>query len=264
MLRQRTAICLALLALASCTTSPLGRRQLKLFPEAQMAQMGLAAFDKMKQEVPRSRDARTNAFVACVATAIVGELAGPARNDWQVVVFEDTSANAFALPGKRIGVHTGLLAVAKNQHQLAAVLGHEVGHVVAGHSNERVSQAFATQSGLQLAQVLSGAASPTQQQLIGLLGVGAQYGILLPYSRAHETEADLLGLDLMARAGFDPQESVQLWMNMSAGSRGQPPEFLSTHPSHESRMRELRNRMPSAAKLYESARATGKRPACSR
>jgi predicted Zn-dependent protease len=135
---------------------------------------------------------------------------------------------------------------------------------VAGHSNERVSQAFATQSGLQLAQALSGAASPTQQQLIGLLGVGAEYGILLPYSRAHETEADLLGLDLMARAGFDPEESVQLWMNMSAGNRGQPPEFLSTHPSHESRMRELRNRMPSAAKLYESARASGKRPACSR
>jgi len=264
MLVRRAAVLLALVVLTSCTISPLGRRQLKLFPESQMDQMGLAAFDKMKQEVPQSRDGRTNAFVGCVAAAIVGELPGTARNGWQVVVFEDKSANAFALPGKRIGVHTGLLAVAKNQHQLAAVIGHEVGHVVAGHSNERVSQAFATQTGLQLAQALSGAASPMQQQIIGLLGVGAEFGILLPYSRAHETEADLLGLDLMARAGFEPEESVRLWVNMSEASRGQPPEFLSTHPSHETRMRELRNRMPLSTKLYESARATGKRPASSR
>lgn len=229
-----------------------------------MAQMGLAAFDKMKREIPQSRDPRTNSFVSCVATAVVGELAGAARNDWQVVVFEDRSANAFALPGRRIGVHTGLLTVAKDQHQLATVIGHEVAHVVAGHANERVSQAFATQTGLQLVQALSGAPSPSQRQLIGLLGVGAEFGILLPYSRTHETEADLLGLDLMARAGFDPEESVRLWVNMSEASGRQRPEFLSTHPSHETRMRELRNRMPSARRLSESARAAGKRPACSR
>jgi predicted Zn-dependent protease len=260
----RTGIVLTALALAACTTSPLGRRQLKLFPESQMAQMGLAAFDKMKQEVPQSRDRRTTAFVDCVATAIVAELPGADRTGWQVVVFEDKSANAFALPGKRIGVHTGLLTVAKNQHQLAAVIGHEVGHVLAGHSNERISQAFATQTGLQLTQALAGGASPTQQQLIGLLGMGAEYGILLPYSRAHETEADLLGLDLMAGAGFDPEESVRLWVNMSQAAHGQPPEFLSTHPSHETRMRELRNRMPLATQRLASARAAGKRPACSR
>ena len=261
---RRIAVGLALCALAACATSPLGRRQLKLFPESQMAQMGLAAFDKMKQDVPQSHDRRTNGYVDCVAAAIVAELPGAERSGWQVVVFEDTSANAFALPGKRIGVHTGLLTVAKNQDQLATVIGHEVGHVMAGHSNERVSQAFATETGLQLAQALSGAASPTQRQLIGLLGVGAEFGILLPYSRVQETEADLVGLDLMARAGFQPEESVRLWINMGEASRGQPPEFLSTHPSHETRMRELRNRMPSATKLYESARTGGKRPACSR
>jgi predicted Zn-dependent protease len=248
--------------LASCATSPLGRRQLKLFPESQMATMGLAAFDKMKQELPQSRDPRTRTYVSCIATAIVSTLEGARSQGWEVAVFQDDSANAFALPGGRIGVHTGLLAVAENPGQLATVIGHEVAHVIAGHSNERVSQAFATQTGLQLAQVMAGASSPAQQQLIGLLGLGAQYGIILPYSRAHEREADLLGLDLMARAGFDPAESVRLWANMSRAGGRQPPEFLSTHPAHETRIRDLQNRMPAATRLYDTARASGKRPRC--
>jgi predicted Zn-dependent protease len=144
------------------------------------------------------------------------------------------------------------------------VIGHEVAHVIARHSNERISQAYATQTGLQLAQVAAGASSPAQQQLIGLLGAGAQYGIILPYSRTHESEADLIGLDLMALAGFDPAASVQLWTNMSGQGNQQPPEILSTHPSHRRRINDLEQRVPAARQLYTAARHAGKKPTCSR
>jgi predicted Zn-dependent protease len=256
------SLAVAALLATSCTTSPLGRSQLKLFPEAQIAQMGLASFDRMKAQVPQSDDPRTVKYVRCVAAALVRELPPGQSGDWQVAVFQNRSVNAFALPGRRIGVYTGLLRMTKNQDQLAAVVGHEIAHVIAGHANERISQAYATQTGLQLAQIAAGASSPMQRQLIGLLGIGAQYGIILPYSRTHETEADLVGMDLMARAGFDPKASVQLWTNMAAQSSGQPPEILSTHPSHSRRIHDLQNRVPLGERLLAEARQAGKRPAC--
>ena len=120
---------------------------------------------------------------------------------WEITVFADDQANAFALPGGKIGVYTGLLDVAENQHQLAAVVAHEVAHVTSRHSNERVSTNFVTQTGLQLAQVAAGGNSPERQQLFGLLGMGAQVGVVLPFGRAQESEADLVGLDYMANAG---------------------------------------------------------------
>jgi predicted Zn-dependent protease len=178
-------------------------------------------------------------------------------------VFEDDTANAFALPGGKIGVHTGLLEVAKTQDQLAAVLGHEVSHVLAGHSNERVSAEFAAQAGMAALQAVADASNPMHGRALALLGTGAQVGILLPYSRAHESEADLMGLDLMARAGFDPRQSIALWRNMASAGGGQPPEFLSTHPSHQTRIRDLEARIPQALPLQEQARARGRRPACS-
>jgi predicted Zn-dependent protease len=263
MFRRVLGVCLAG-ALLACATSPLGRRQLRLFPDEQMSQMGIAAYDKMKQETPRSQDARSNSYVRCVANAITAEVTGRyASSRWEVTVFQESTPNAFALPGGKIGVHTGLLTVARNQDQLASVLGHEVGHVLAEHGNERVSTAFAAQTGVELVGTISGSSTPTQQQLLGLLGLGAQVGVLLPFSRAQESEADALGLDLMARAGFDPQQSIQLWRNMSDAGGGQPPEFLSTHPSHGSRIQDLEARMPRARALSEQARAQGRRPACS-
>ena len=254
-----------LLAWIACATSPLGRVQLKLFPETEMAAMGVAAYDQLKAEIPESTDEAQIRYVRCVADAITAELApeqGPGQ--WEVTLFEDPSANAFALPGGKIGVHTGLLKVATNQDQLATVIGHEVAHVLAGHANERVSTQFATQTGLQIAYVLAGSAgSVAQQQLMGLLGVGAQVGILLPYSRVQETEADLLGLDLMARAGFDPRASVPLWENMARSGGEAPPEILSTHPAPESRISALSARIPIAFPVFEKAVAAGKRPSCS-
>ncbi len=250
----------AALAATACITSPMGRQQLVLFPESEMATMGAAAFDKLKTDLPTSRDAARQRYVRCVADAITAQLRpGEGARSWEVTVFEDASANAFALPGGKIGVHTGLLQVARDQHQLATVIGHEVAHVVARHSNERVSNQFAAQTGLQLAGSIAGG-SP---QLMGLLGVGAQVGVLLPFDRAQESEADLLGLDLMARAGFDPRQSVPLWRNMEKAGGGAPPEFLSTHPSAGRRIQELSQRIPRVLPVYESARAAGRRPACS-
>jgi predicted Zn-dependent protease len=182
---------------------------------------------------------------------------------WEVVLFQEDSANAFALPGGKIGVHSGLLKVARNQDQLATVLAHEVAHVIAEHSNERVSTAYATQGGLQIVQALAGGASGERSNLMALLGLGAQFGVLMPFSRVQESEADVIGLELMARAGFDPRESIRLWENMGEAGGGEPPEFLSTHPSHGRRISDLQSQMPKALELYKQAQAQGRRPQCS-
>lgn len=255
---KRYLAVVGLLLLAGCATSPTGRSQLMLMPESEMDQMGRQAFTNIKEETPVDAETTVNNYVQCVAGAITREVGGT----WEIVVFKDDSANAFALPGGKIGVNTGLLKVAENQDQLATVLGHEVSHVLAHHANERVSQAFAVEQGLGLIKALAAPGSATGQSLMGLLGVGAQYGILMPYSRIQESEADIQGLDLMARAGFDPRESIQLWKNMERAGGRQPPEFLSTHPSHSTRISDLIAHMPTALSLRNQAQQRGRRPAC--
>ena len=259
----RRLLAAAALLLAACVASPLGRQRLLLFPEAEIAQLGVASFDKMKREMPLARDPVLESRARCVAAAVVAQLGAGSARGWEVVVFRDDSPNAFALPGGKIGVNSGLFAVARSQDQLATVIGHEVAHVVAQHSNERVSTGFAAQSGLQLVLAISGAPGAKQSQLLALLGLGAQVGILLPYGREQEREADLIGLDLMADAGFDPRESIALWQNMAQAGGAAPPEFLSTHPSHGTRMQDLAQRMPRALSRSEEARRRGVRPACS-
>jgi predicted Zn-dependent protease len=253
----------AIISVAGCQTSALGRRQFKMMSETEMSQLGSTAFVEISKQTPPSRDARENAMVTCVANAITGSLVGSnSKTRWEVRVFADKTPNAFALPGGKIGVNTGLLQVARTQSQLAAVIGHEVVHVMEGHANERVSAEVARNSAMQLASVLADASNPMYGQMVGLLGAGVQVGVMLPFGRKQEREADLLGLDLMATAGFDPRESVALWRNMSKAGDGQPPEFLSTHPSHGTRIRDLEQRIPSAMRLYEDAHARGRRPRC--
>lgn len=261
---QLLVAALAAALISACVTSPTGRSQLMLVSGTQVSEMGAAAFDQMKQEASLSKNSRTNAYVSCVADAILTALPAEIAADWEVRVFEDEAANAFALPGRKIGVHTGLLDVAVNDAQLAAVIGHEVGHVLAQHSAERMSLQFATQSSGALVGVLMGEASQEKGLLLAALGLGAQYGVILPYSRVQESEADSVGLNLMARAGFDPSESVALWRNMSAKGNGQPPEFMSTHPSHATRIERLQAGLTQAEPLYREARAQGMRPACKR
>lgn len=245
--------------LISCTTSPTGRNQFLMMTASQMDQMGAQSFTSLKKDKPIEQDVQINAYVHCVATAITNEVGG----DWEVVVFKDDSANAFALPGRKIGVHTGLLKVANNQHQLAAVLGHEVAHVLANHGNERVSQQAAVKQGLSITQSVLSPETELGKAGMGLLGLGTQYGIIMPFSRSHESEADIYGLDLMAKAGFDPQQSVALWINMGKAGGQAPPEFMSTHPSHETRIEDLQKQMPIALKLRKNAQTNGKNPQCS-
>jgi len=248
---------------AGCQTSALGRRQFKLMSESEMSQMGAAAFADISKQTPPSRDALANAKVTCVANAITRNLTDVnAPSGWEVRVFADDTPNAFALPGGKIGVNTGLLKVARTQGQLAAVIGHEVTHVTQGHANERVSSEFAANSALQILAVAANASSPGYGQLVGLLGAGVQVGVLMPFGREQETEADLVGLDLMAKAGFDPHESIALWQNMEKAGGARPLEFFSTHPSHGTRMRDLEARMPIAIPLYEDAKARGRAPRC--
>ena len=248
---------LLFVALAACGTSPTGRDQILIYSPEDLDAMGVQAFGEMREQLPEETDTSVNDYVRCVATAITDQL-GDKRASWEVVVFKDENPNAFALPGGKIGVYTGMLEVAENQDQLAAVLGHEVGHVLAQHANERISQQQLTSVGLAVAAG-SGYLDSASMQALGL---GAQIGILLPYSRTHESEADVIGLDLMARAGFDPRQSVQLWKNMQKSGGGAPPEFLSTHPSSGTRIDNLLSQMADALKTYNEARAKGNRPDC--
>lgn len=259
---SRFAVVIACTLIAACATSPLGRDQLILFPDGEMQQMGAAAFKEIKQQTPQSDRRSVNRYVECVADAVTAVLDDQDAGDWEVTVFEQDQVNAFALPGKKIGIYTGLLDVAKNQHQLATVVAHEVAHVLARHGNERLSTQFATSTGLELVAMVAGSDTTAKQTALGLLGLGAQVGVLLPFSRNQETEADVMGLEMMARAGFDPGESIDLWQNMIAASEGAPPEFLSTHPSGESRIGVLEGRLPEARKLADEARAAGRRPDC--
>ena len=254
---------LLILLMVACAASPTGRSRLLLMPAGQMDQMGVAAFGEMKKKGKLSTDAATNRYVACVANSITASLPAQDQQPWEVVVFADDSANAFALPGGKIGVHTGLLKVAVDQHQLATVIGHEVAHVLAEHGNERMSLEFAAQTGTQL---LGAMVADTNEKplLMAAMGLGVHYGMKLPYSRTHEAEADVMGLRLMARAGFNPQASIQLWRNMGAQQKDSPPEFMSTHPSHSTRIDGLSNNMAEALALYQNARQQGRRPNCTR
>lgn len=249
----------------SCSTTRTGRSGLHLIPESQMSAMGAEAFTEMKKKTPIESSPRINEYVRCVTEPLLeeaGTVEGVRR--WEVIVFQDPTANAFALPGGKIGVHTGLLDVAKTPDQLAAVIGHEIGHVMAKHGNERLSQSVAYQAILAGTVISLGGEGMSQESkfIVAGLGLGAQIGILLPFSRTHESEADLIGLELMAKGGFNPDESVELWKNMSKKGSGEPPEFLSTHPSNSSRIAELSSHAPKWRATYREKIESGGGPEC--
>lgn len=182
----------------------------------------------MKKDIPISKDKKINAYVQCVAKHVTDVIPSqPGFQSWEVVVFDSKQVNAFALPGGKL-VCIRVCLSCQNQDQLATVIGHEVAHVLADHSNERLSQSQLANTGLSLANVVIGASEYKQYQemTMAALGAGVQYGVILPYGRTQESEADIVGLDYMAKAGFDPNQSIDLWKNMSAASGGaQPPEF---------------------------------------
>ncbi|MEM8609780.1 MAG: M48 family metallopeptidase [Myxococcota bacterium] len=261
-----TVFVVGLALVLGCSHTMTGRRQLTLINDAKMDQMGVAAFEELKAQQKVSDDLMLNEYVQCVTEAIVEVIprdGGPADGRWEVLVFEDETPNAFALPGAKIGVHTGMLDLATTSGQLAAVIGHEVGHVLLRHGNERMSQAILADSAMQAGQIAAGAAGSQYQDIImGGLGVGAQYGVLLPFSRKHENEADQVGQIFMAQAGFDPAEAIALWKAMGALGGQKPAEWQSTHPSDTTRVTRLEANLPRAMEAYDLAKEAGKDPDC--
>lgn len=221
----------------------------------QMAASGQQLFSQMKQKERVINDPAVSAEVRCVVNNLLTVLPADWQSGWEVQVFENKSPNAFALPGRKIGVNSGMMTLVENDAQLATVIGHEIGHVIAHHANERASMGMLSQIGQEVAGQINPAGA-------AVFGLGAQVGILLPYSRTHETEADIIGQNLMARAGFDPRESVRLWQLMEKKGGGKPPELLSTHPAGASRISELNGHLKVSMPMYQNAQGAGRRPRC--
>jgi metalloendopeptidase OMA1, mitochondrial len=257
---------LAITAIVGCETNPYtGRSQLLMTSVSQEMKLGTQAYSQVKNDpkLRQSQDPREVEPVKRVAARIVeaakrSKYAETANKfQWEVTVIkDDKTANAFALPGGKMAVYTGIFPMAKTEAGLAAVMGHEVVHALARHGAERMSQGQVTNVGLQVLGAAAGAASGSGmvgQAAMAALGVGAQVGVLLPFSRKHESEADYIGILLAADAGYDPRESVALWERMGqASSGGGPSEFMSTHPSHETRIDQLKKWMPEAMAIYQT------------
>ncbi|WP_286261655.1 M48 family metallopeptidase [Thalassotalea atypica] len=248
----------SLLLISACSTSSTGRQQVMLYSSNELGKMGAQSFEQMKEKEKVNQNATINAYVRCVADAIIPHVPKSThQGNWEIVVFESEQINAFALPGGKIGVYTGILEVATTDDQLAAIMGHEVAHVIEGHSNERLSSGQLGQLGMAAAGAVLATQDVDNKALwMAGLGLGLQYGVLMPYGRAHESEADIVGQKLMAKAGFDPSASIDLWRNMAKASKGAPPEFLSTHPSNQTRINQLSANLSSAQQYYSDSNKT--------
>lgn len=252
------------LAFGACKKVPItGRKQVKLLPNSTLNSMALSQYTAFLQENKPSNDAANTAMVKRVGERIQqavtayfkqqkqeSYLAGYA---WEFNLVNDPAVNAWCMPGGKVVVYSGLLPVAKNEDGLAVVMGHEIAHAIANHGNERMSQGLVQQmGGVGLSVALSTKPRETQNLFLGAYGVGTQVGALLPFSRLHESEADRLGLIFMAMAGYNPDESIPFWQRMAqASGGGAPPEFLSTHPSNDTRIKKLKEAIPEA-KAYAS------------
>ena len=253
-----SAVSVLLLVIVGCYTVPeTGRTTMNFMPESMLSEQAAMAFDQMQQDAKISLERAPNERVQRVGQRILsaavqtGNL--PPVDTWEFVVFDDDSTiNAFAMPGGKVGVYTGILKVAETDDELAAIIGHEVGHVSARHGNERMSQALLFASGgLALGYAVKDEDQTTQEAIMLAYGIGATLGATLPYSRLHENESDEIGLMYMARAGYDPRAAPRFWQKMEDLGGNAPPEFLSTHPSNKTRIKRLNEMLPRAIEEYE-------------
>jgi predicted Zn-dependent protease len=251
---------------AACSTVPVtGRQQLSLVSSAEMLSMSNQQYDDFlkSNKVVSAGDGRT-ALVKHVGKNIQSAVEQYFRQNnlllsgysWEFNLIESKEANAWCMPGGKVVVYTGILPLTSNEIGLGVVLGHEIAHAVAKHGDERMSQGLLAQlGGAVLSQALSEKPQETQQLWMTVFGVGVQYGALLPFSRVQESEADHLGLIFMAMAGYDPKEALSFWQRMAQKNQGQaPPEFMSTHPSDESRIAKIREELPEASGYYKKTK----------
>ncbi|TGN61580.1 M48 family peptidase [Paracoccus liaowanqingii] len=221
-----------------------GCDDIDLVSDATVEAMGLQAWAEIRTATPASPDPALQRILAEVAERLL-IAAGEASSNWEVLVFRGSEINAFALPGRKIGIYEGMFGVVQNRDQLAAIVGHEIGHLQAEHSQERMSAQVAQNWGLRaLSWVLRAGEVEYAAEIAAALGVGLEYGLVLPYSRRQELEADRLGLITMAGAGFQPAEAVSLWQRMEAATAGRGPEFLATHPAPQSRIAAIKAMLP--------------------
>ena len=246
---SRLVALVALLALGCAKVPYTHRSQLILVSQRDENALGAQAFTQVVSKSRIDQSPGLNRDVVEVGERLA-RVANRPDFQWKFVVIDDPKVNAFCLPGGKVAVYTGILPVAQDQAGLAVVLGHEIAHALARHGAERMSQGMVAQSvGQALAIGLGGGAESTM--ILAAYGLGAQYGVLLPYGRTQESEADHIGLLLMAQAGYDPRVAVEFWRRMERTGGGTP-EFLSTHPSHGTRVKQLSEWMPEATRLYDA------------
>lgn len=233
----------------SCATGP------KFIPDSYLRSMAASQFQQMKSQGNVSDNPRLNEQTRRVGERIVAVIADQLPEaDWEFVVFDDPAINAFAMPGGKIGVNTGLLYLVDSDDELAAVMGHEVAHVLLEHANQRMSAGVLVSAGqVAAAYGTRNMEGDDRQLILAAVGLGSQVGIMLPFSRAHESQADGNGLMIAAKAGYDPRAALTFWQKMAAeNSEGQPSEYLSTHPSHDRRIRDLEEEMPHAVEVWKA------------
>ena len=264
--RSFSLVILILLIIAACATVPLtGRKQLSLVSESEMIALSLTEYGKFISTNKVSTDKNKTAMVKRVGERIskavetymasVGQTKNLDGYKWEFNLIEDASVNAWCMSGGKVVVYTGLLPLAQSEAALATVVGHEIAHAVARHGSERMSDQILIQfGGAALSSALSQKPEQTRQLAMVAFGVGSQVGVVLPFSRQHEYEADHMGLIFMAMAGYDPNESITFWQRMAKQGGTKPPEFLSTHPVDENRIAKIKEKMPEAMGYYNKSK----------
>ncbi|RJP31384.1 MAG: M48 family peptidase [Candidatus Omnitrophota bacterium] len=252
-----------LFLIAACATTPLTqRRQLVLLPSSQLMQMSLSNYGEVKNNSKLSTDPREVEPVLRVGKRLADATMRYLKEQnlptadyaWEfIVIKDDETVNAWCMPGGKIAVYTGILPITKDDTGLAVVMGHEIAHAIANHGNERMSQGMLAELGsVALAYAVKEQPEKTKDLFFQAYGAGTQIGLLLPYSRLHESEADRIGLTIMAMAGYDPNAAIPFWQRMNALSDSRPPEFLSTHPAPDSRIENIKQYLPEAMRHYQS------------
>ena len=262
LLRLPMVLIALIFLLAACATVPLtGRKQLNLIPDSQMNAMSFQQYDQVLAESSLSKDASETAMIKRVGARIQksvehyladhGQLSHIDGYAWDFNLIESDQINAWCMPGGKVAFYTGILPVCEGETGVAVVMGHEIAHAIAEHGSERMSHSMMVQMGeMALNEAVKNEPEETRALYMSAFAVGSQYGAMLPFSRQHESEADHMGLIFMAMAGYDPREAPVFWQRMASLGGEKPPEFMSTHPADETRVRQLNEWMPEALKYY--------------